>query len=567
MTLHPLTKTLLACRGLTDEKDIAHFLEPNWTRDLGDPFLMKDAERAALRILAAIRGGERIVIYSDYDMDGIPGAVVLFDTLCALGATHIEHYTPHRTLDGFGLSVMALEELKTRDARVVISVDCGSSDLMPARRAEELGIDLIITDHHLFPHTESGAEILPLAYAVLNPKREGCLYPEKNLCGAGVAFVLVRALLSLAQRDATPENVKKLPDETFLKWLLDMVGMATIADMVPLLGENRMLAHFGLVVLRKSPRPGLRALFRVARLKQQVLTEEDVGFSIAPRINAASRMGHASDAFRLLATRDEAEAETLARHLEKLNRERKGIVAAMVKEAYVKLEKRDAVPSLIVLGNPLWRPSLAGLVANTLSETYARPAFVWGREAGTVIKGSCRAPRGESVVEIMSRAENIFIEYGGHHASGGFSIADEHIFFLEEQLLGAHEKIRTDSPRIAREEQVGCEYDVQLSLAEVNEETYRAMTPLAPFGAGNQKPVFLFSDIVPHGMRQFGKAQEHIELTFKNGGRTISAIAFFKTPDSFSKPPTPGTSISLLANIERDLFKGGMLRLRIVDVY
>ncbi len=566
MTLHPLTKTLLARRGLTDEKDIAHFLEPNWARDLGDPLLMKDAERAATRILAAIRGGERMVIYSDYDMDGIPGAVVLFDTLRALGATNIEHYTPHRTLDGFGLSVTAFEELKAHDARVVISVDCGSSDLEPARRAEELGIDLIITDHHLFPHTESGAEIVPPAYAVLNPKREGCLYPEKNLCGAGVAFVLARALLTLAQRDATPENAKKLPDETFLKWLLDMVGMATIADMVPLLGENRMLAHFGLVVLRKSPRPGLRALFRVARLKQPALAEEDVGFSIAPRINAASRMGHAQDAFRLLATRDEVEAETLARHLEKLNRERKGIVAAMVKEAHHTLKTREEIPSLIVIGNTLWRPSLAGLVANTLSETYARPAFVWGREAGMVIKGSCRAPRGESVVEIMSRAESIFIEYGGHHASGGFSIADEHIFFLEERLLGAHEKTRANMSSL-KEESTTHEYDASLSLAEVNEKTYRAIAPLAPFGAGNQKPLFSFENVVPSEIRCFGKTNEHLEVIFQEGERKISAVAFFKTSDSFSKPLISGASVSLLANIERDLFKGGVLRLRIVDVY
>lgn len=562
--LSPLTEALLARRGFLDEAERMRFLEPEYACDIGDPFLMKDAERAAVRLLSGIRQKEKIVIYSDYDMDGIPGAVVLWDTLRALGAEQVEHYTPHRTLDGFGLSNKAIEECTAAGSAIIVSVDCGSSDIEPARRAKELGVDLIITDHHLCREA-GGVEQLPPAYAVLNPKRAGCTYPEKNLCGAGVAFVLARALLTIARRESPhPET---LPGEAFEKWLLDMVGMATIADMVPLLGENRALASFGLLVLRKSRRPGLHALFRSARITQRNLTEDDIGFSIAPRINAASRMGHARDAFRLLATKDPAEAETLARHLEKLNRERKGIVAAMVKEAHGKLLKHETIPSLIVLGNTLWRPSLAGLVANTLAETYARPAFVWGREAGATIKGSCRAPAGQSVVEIMTHAHSVFLEYGGHHTSGGFSVADEHIFSLEDALLTAHEKTLTATQEEEKKEIASVVVpDAVLSLREVSEETYRAFSLLAPFGVGNPKPVFLFENVTLCEVRQFGKAREHLELILAGESRTLSAIAFFKSKDAFSTPLTPGTSISLFAHLERDTFRGGALRLRIVDV-
>lgn len=565
MTHHPILETLLARRGIVREDAVLRFLSPDYQRDLDDPFLLPDMERAAQRILAALRAREPIVIYSDYDMDGIPGAVVLWDTLQALGAEALEHYTPHRTLDGFGVSVSAIEELAARGAQVIISVDCGSTDTAAALRARELGVDLIITDHHLLSHDDAGAESLPDAFAVINPKRERNRYAEPNLCGAGVAFTLARALLRLVADN--PVLAPHIPEhmEAFEKWLLDMVGMATVADMVPLLGENRALAYFGLVVLRKSPRPGVRALLANARINQRTLTEDDIGFSIAPRINAASRMGHASDAFRLLVTRDDAEAKTLAAHLEKLNRERKGIVAAMVKEAHAKLSRCPALPSVIVLGNPLWRPSLAGLVANTLSETYARPAFVWGREAGTIIKGSCRAAGNVSVVAMMTHARETLLEYGGHRASGGFSVSDEHIFELQDALVRAHEAIaesKNDEPV-----SMAPKPDLTLLLGDVTEETYRALQPLAPFGVGNSKPLFLFEQVAPSEVRQFGKTREHLELSFLIPGRprSLSAIAFFKTPDSFSVPMSPGRPISLLAHMERDSFRGS-LRLRIVEV-
>lgn len=541
----PLLTQLFYNRGVTTKEAADVFLSPNYDTGRHDPFLMTDMDRAVERILRAVRDNERIAIWSDYDCDGIPGGVLLHDFFRAINFQNFENYIPHRNDEGYGMNIGGLEELISRGAKIIITVDCGIVDHESIQWATEKGVDVIVTDHH-----ELGAT-LPPAFAVLNPKRDDS-YPFQGLCGSGVAWKLVEGLLLRGNFD--------LPKGTE-KWLLDVVGLATLADMVPLVGENRVLAHYGMTVLRKTRRPGLQELFRTLRMNPKDLSEDDVGFMIAPRINAASRMGVPMDAFRML-TAEAGDAPQLAKHLDHINNERKGVVAAMVKDIRKKLALRTELESVIVVGDTEWRPSLVGLAANTLVEEHKRPVFVWGRDGREVIKGSCRSDGSVSVVSLMHEVKDALIEYGGHHASGGFSVRHEHIHTFGSRLTTAYEKVRTlEVP----EEEVLIDYD--LTLGDVTDSLMRDLSRLSPFGEGNQKPLFRFHAVVPREVSTFGKGKEHTKLLFEREWGTLEAISFFKTPDSFSVPLKAGEPLSLIAHIEKSFFGGrSQLRLRIVDV-
>jgi len=553
LTAHPpLVRRLLALRSVVSQEDATRMIRPDWERDTHDPFLMKDMQRVVERFVQAFAREETIAIWSDYDMDGIPGAVLLYDTFRTLGYEHVIHHTPHRNKDGFGLNTTGLDDLKECGASLVVTIDCGITDVEQVAYARALGLEVIVTDHHI------PGEQLPEAYAILNPKQPGCTYPEKMLCGAGVVFKLVQALLAyLRSATSVPYNP---PAPGWEKWLLDMAGMATVADMVPLTGENRALAYFGLLVLRKSRRLGLQALLKKARADQRHLTEDDIGFTIAPRVNAASRMGHAKDAFALLTASDMETAGAYAEKLDTINKERKTLVATMKREIHMRIKKLGEPKSVIVMGNPDWKPSLLGLVAGGLAEEYKRPVFLWGREAGVTIKGSCRGYGGVSVHTIMHEAREVFVEYGGHTAAGGFSVGEEEVHVLEQALIKAHEKVSGVGQVVERI------VDAELSLDEVTWDTYNQVAQLAPFGEGNPKPVFLLRDVDVDVVRQFGKGGEHLELTLrKENGGTVKAIAFFTKLEQY---PTlrQGVSATLIAHLEASYFRGRELRLRLVDV-
>ncbi|MBX4181340.1 single-stranded-DNA-specific exonuclease RecJ [Candidatus Parcubacteria bacterium] len=533
-----LFETLLKSRGVAPE-DKESFLNPNYDK-LFSPSLLPDMDKAAERVVRAVKNGEHVVVFSDYDADGIPGAVVLSDFFKRIKYDNVSFYIPHRNDEGFGLNIDAVEECATRSAKLIITIDCGTNDITEINLANERGIDVIVTDHH-----EAQAE-LPRAYAIVNPKRKESEYPFKELCGSAVAFKLVQAVL-----DKESFGVKKGME----KWSLDMVGIATLSDMVPLVGENRILARFGLEVLRKSPRPGLLSLFRKINLDQKNLTEDDVAFMITPRINAASRMGVPLDAFLLLSASNEAEAEQYANHLEKINQERKGVVAAMTKEAKSHLSKRENLGSVIVVGNPEWKPSLAGLVSNSLVEEFSRPVFVWGRDGDGKIKGSCRSYNGYDLFELMQGVSSEFLEFGGHKGAGGFSVSQENIHTLEEKLSKALEKL--ESKAVLEEE------TLPIRLEDVSEGLWQTVTQFAPFGTGNEKPVFKIVNAPIKNLRQFGKANEHMELTLSP---RLKAISFFSTPTSYSLLPT-STSCTLHAHLEKSYFRNRPeLRLRIVDI-
>lgn len=550
LSLYPeLLRELLYYRGIVTRKDAEVFLNPSYDEHTHDPFLISAMDRAVERVLRAIRGGERIVIYSDYDHDGIPGGVILHDFFKKIGYENFENYIPHRYHEGYGLNTRAVETLFERGAKLLITVDCGISDVKPVERANELGFDVIITDHHLSQGT------LPSAYAILNSKQGHCTYPFDMLCGAAVAWKLVQALIQRGNFSLTPG---------WEKWLLDLVGLSTVADMVPLLGENRVLARYGLGVLRKTPRPGLLKLLRHMRINPAQLTEDDVGYMIAPRINAASRMGDPKLAFDLLSAREWGPAELLARELNKLNDARKGVVGSMVREMHATLEKRGEPPAVIVLGNPTWRPGLLGLAANNLMESYGRPVFLWGREGlidDFYYKGSCRSDGTVNLVDLMAKVpKDVLRDFGGHALSGGFSVSAEGIYFFEKHLLEAYTQTKNDGVK----EEVFI--DKKASLQLVSQHTWEVLSMLSPFGISNPKPLFLFERVLIKGVRRFGKTKNHLEILLNDdGGNEVKAIQFFTDENKFPKEGLrEGEKINVIGHIERSFFNNASdLRIRV----
>ena len=558
-----LLRTLLEKRGITDSAQAEIFLNPDYGRDFHDPFLMKDMEKACIRIFEAVDSKEKIVIYADYDCDGIPGAVILNDLFRLLNIPvevypHTKDfgvgvYIPQRNSEGYGLNLDAIKQFKESGAKLLITVDLGITAVAEIAQAEMNGIDVIIIDHHIPRKT------LPRACAILNPKVDN--YPEKILCGAGVVFKLAQAFI---EKYGEYFKIKEGAE----KWMLDMAGLATLSDMVPLIGENRAMAYFGMKVLKKSSRPGLQKLLAKINIEQRYLSEDDIGFMITPRLNAASRMDDPMRAYELLATDDEAEAGALVDHLSRINDERKIIVTGIMREVNKKFEKRE-MGEVIVIGNPEWRVGVLGLVAGKISDEHQKPVFVWGKDENDCIKGSCRSDGSVSVVELMTETSESFIDFGGHELAGGFTVHNEKIHFLEEALSLSFLKMqeREKTPSLASDE---AKSDLVLNLSDVNIKNWREIEKLAPFGLGNPKPVFLFENVKIEKIKKFGKngSGEHLEIIFSDINKNkATAISFFSDIDSFENQISEGLGVDLLATFDLSHFRGREeLRLRIIDI-
>lgn len=547
-------ETLLLRRGVTGADDIQKFLYPDYARDTHDPFLLFDIDRAVSRILLAMEKNERIAVYGDFDCDGIPGASVLADTFRKIGYDNVEVYIPHRDREGYGFHAAAIDELHTRDVKLIITVDVGTTAVASVAHAKTIGVDVIVTDHH------EVKEALPECI-IINPKLGD--YPFRDLCGAATAWKLASALLTEGRRRGL-STFAAIP-EGWEKWLLDLVAIATVADLVPLVGENRALAHFGLTVLRKSPRVGIRALCTATRLRQYAITEDDIAFSFAPRINAASRMDEPELALRLLTTYDEDEAQLLAAKLESLNRKRRGVVAAIVREAKARVLARfTPTDRAIVLGDTEWKPALMGLAANSIMEGRGGVVCMWGKDANGKLKGSCRSDGSVSLIELFTKASDSFEEFGGHHASGGFSVSHDSVHTLPEKLAAAMRELESSS--IPKEER---EADAEIGLHEVSIALFRDLSRLAPFGMGNPKPLFRVKSTRITSSKRFGKEMNHTEVMLycPESGVTQRAFQFFRSPADFTVAPEPNTHADLLATLERDVFKGAnALALRIADI-
>ncbi len=548
--LDGLTASILVNRGVTNAEEAGMMLAPNYDEHVHDPFLLKDMEKVVERILKAIETKERIGIFTDYDADGIPAGVMVHDFFKKIGHDNFRVYIPHRHTEGFGLSSDAVDTLHKDGITLLITIDCGIADIEESKHAKKLGIDLIVTDHHL-PHEE-----LPHAFAIINPKQPGCEYPEKMLCGSGVMYKVIQAIMSKKDFGLA---------KGWEKWLLDMVGIATLSDMVPLRGENRVFAHYGLKVLRKSPRLGLQTLCESMKINQQYITEEDIGFSITPRINVASRMADPRDAFDLLSTTDTVRAKMLVKELDIKNNERKGLVASIVKEIKKRMKEDEQYEKLpiFVMGDTKWKPAVLGLAANTVMKEVGKPVFLWGKEDGEVYKGSCRSS-GPSVVEIMLACpEGTFAEAGGHAFSGGFAIADAAVFDIREIINTAYAKME-QKEHISKETGI----DARLPLSAVHRKTWDIISKCAPFGEGYSKPVFIFENVTLEAIKTFGKTKEHIEMILSDDtARNVKAIQFFAHEDPKIKNLTPWQKISVIGHLEESRFRNfPEYRIRIVEI-
>jgi len=549
-----LLRTILEKRGIKTLAEADIFLNPDYERDLHDPFKMKDMEKVCVKLFEVIENKEKTIIYADYDCDGIPGAVILEDLFKKIGYKNYEVYIPGRNSEGYGLNLSAIEQFAKNGTKLLITIDLGITAVSEIARAEINGIDVIITDHHLPP------SILPRAYAILDPKVDD--YPEKMLCGAGVVFKLVQGFIK-KYGEFYKINIG------WEKWLLDMAGIATLSDLVPLSGENRAISYFGMKVLRKSPRSGLQKLLAKIKINQKYLTEDDVSFMIAPRLNAASRMDNPMRAYELLSTKDEIEAGVMVDYLSKINDDRKTMVASIMREVNKKFGKSPIrkMKEVIVIGNPKWRIGVLGLVASKIVDEYKKPVFVWGKNENDVIKGSCRSDGSVSLVELMNENSEFFIEFGGHEFAGGFTVHADKIHSLEEILSLSFNKVKRDK----NEDEII--YDIKSNLSMVNIKNWREIEKLAPFGLANPKPIFLFENVKIENIKKFGKngSGEHLEITFfdtnKDKQNKVKAISFFSNNDSFKKSIKENVYVSLLATFDLSRFRGREeLRLRIVDI-
>ncbi len=529
--------------GISDNLEKDKFLNPKY--ELGDVFTFNGIDKAVQRIKQAIDNKEKIGIFADYDCDGIPGAVVLFDLFKMLKAQDSVHvYIPDRHDEGYGLSERGILNLKEKGVSLIITVDLGITAIEGTFFANKEGLDVVITDHH------APLDTYPDAYAVIHPENGD--YPNKNLCGAGVAFMLVRAFI---QKYGNDFGIKEGAE----KWLLDLVAFATLSDMVPLIGENRALVHYGMIVMKKTRRLGLKTLFLKNRIYLNSLTETDLTFTVAPRLNAASRMSTPDLAFRLLSTDDLSEAETISRELEKINTQRKSLVARITKEAYQSVEDRS-MPEIVVVGNPEWRPAVLGLVANKLQEKFNKSFFVWGLAGDGSIKGSCRMCSIHNAAKIFQALpEDSILHAGGHKAAGGFSTTKEQIHFLEEKLnktLGSLEE--------EKEDLLDLNY-VEIGLNDVNTRSLLTVRKFAPFGVGNPEFEFLFKGVQVKSSKMFGKNGEHLECILSDGASTVTAYTFF-AEEEMIKNVKADRFMDIVGVIESG-FRGGVrIRIRSLDL-
>ncbi|MBN9389346.1 MAG: single-stranded-DNA-specific exonuclease RecJ [Chloroflexi bacterium] len=541
-----LAAQLLYNRQLTTPAQIEYFFKATYAT-LADPFLIKDMGKAVERIKAARTAGEKIAIYGDFDADGVTACALLVQYFRAAGINVVPRI-PHRVDEGYGLNAPALDRLVAQDVRLVITVDCGISNVAEVEYARKLGLDVIITDHHRPP------EVLPAAFAILNTRQPGCEYPDKGMAGVGMAFNLVRAL---AQAGIKPTDGSGLKPRD----LLDLVALGTVCDIAPLGGENRVLVAAGLKALNRTRRPGIVALIEAAGLKPGKLDTGSIGFGLGPRINAAGRIDDAIIAYELLLTDDLERARALANELSQKNKERQQKLALVLEEARQQVfrENLHEKNNLMVLSGESWAAGIVGLVAGRLCEEFNRPVLVLERGPETS-KGSARSVASFNIIEAISECQDLLLRHGGHKQAAGFTLETAKLdeFTARLQKL-ADEKLQAETlvPRL--------KIDLALELDEIETALDQAAT-LEPFGSENPSPVYVTYRAYLKDVKPVGADGAHVRLKLydTSRGRIVEAIAFRQGSriDELLKT----RYVDLVYAIEQDEWQGqARLQLRIID--
>ncbi|MEK7625444.1 MAG: single-stranded-DNA-specific exonuclease RecJ [Patescibacteria group bacterium] len=556
--LPAIATQLLWNRGLRTGEKIDEFLNPDYLDDIHDPFLFNDMEKAIEIINNAIVNNKRIVVHGDYDADGVCAAAIIITSLRKLGAQNVGVFIPHRENDGYSLNTKTVEFLHGEGTELIITCDCGISNTEEVTLAKKLKMEVIITDHHAMP------KVFPPADAIIHPLVPGEKYPDKTLSGGGVAFKLVQGLLKHYQNQTVipakagihnsstdkpgfpilvgNDNVRRLPDgetcEAFEKWLLDMVAISTVADMVPLTGESRTLVRYGLTVLNKTRNLGLRALLISAGLidengkTKKIFDTETISFQIAPRINAAGRMDHANVAFALLMADTNEKATDLAAQLQQNNLDRQKLTERLLTEARAQIKETGQENNpIIMIEGPGWGAGILGLVAGKLKEEYFKPTIVMGVTENQVV-GSGRSVPGFNLIAALQSAPEFFHKFGGHPQACGFSLKSP--AELPEFRKAMLEKAGHGTKDLDLTPQL--KIDAGVNLEDVNWKLYDILQKLAPFGMGNDEPLYAATGLTVMSVDPVGKDKKHLRLNVKHNSHVVRKTIAFGFGDSKKHP-------------------------------
>lgn len=509
---NPTIATLLLNRNIYTYEEANEFFNPD-IKLLHDPYLMKDMAKAIKTISQAIKNDERIMVYGDYDVDGTTSVTLLYTYLKSIGGNLLT-YVPDRYTEGYGISVQGINHAKKEGVSLIIAIDCGIRAVEQIAYAKEVGIDFIICDHHL-----PGEEI-PKAVAILNPKQSDCPYPFKDLCACGVGFKLIQAI-----------QAKRGGDFKELLSYLDLVAIATAADIVPIVGENRILSAIGLKVLNNYPkRVGIEAILETCKLLNQEINNTDLGFKIGPRINAAGRMEHAIHSVELLIEEDKESARTIALAIEDYNQDRRTADGDITKEALIKIEKENEIEnSTTVVYDESWHRGVLGIVASRLIETHHRPTIVFGKGDG-LLTASARSVKGFNIIDAITECAPLLEKFGGHKYAAGLSLLPENYEAFKNMFEEVvKNSITQDSlqPELIIEAEIPLK-DLLPDGKSIFPMLYRIIRRMRPFGPGNKSPVFITKGVIDKGSGKIGKDEKHLRLSIsdKTTNWTFTGIGF-----------------------------------------
>lgn len=535
---------ILLNRGVSSIDEARYFLKPTLD-DLYNPFLMQDMDRAVERVASALQQGETITIYGDYDVDGTTATTLLYLVLQTL-TDRVSYYIPNRLTEGYGLSKSGILEAQRRGATLILAVDCGITANEEVLFARTLGIDVIIVDHHM------PGDQIPQAVAVLNPKRPDCSYPFKELCGVGLAYKVAQAL---AEQVGLPDHVVHAH--------LDLVAMGTTADIVPMRNENRVLTRYGLSVMQQTRKPGLQALINAAGLKEKELTTDQLVFGLAPRINAAGRMGDASRVVRLLITEDREEASSLAAELNVENQRRRQQDAVAFEEAKRIVEDDPFLRNAngLVLASSQWHPGVIGIVASRMVEAYLRPTVMISVDGG-VGRGSARTMGDFHLYNALRECSDLLLQFGGHHHAAGLSIEENRIDAFRQrfhEVVSARATPHDFIPRL--------NVDTEIDLNEVNPRLIKLLKMLAPFGPENHHPVLVSRNLSLVGAPNLiGGERTHLKFRVRQGDQVLEAIGFGMAGRADQLRAHPDR-INLAYTVEENTWNGQTtIQLRVKDI-
>ena len=511
-----LFEQILTARGLTTRAARQAFLQPDYTAVKHNPFLLPDMKKAVARLKRAREQGEKIVIYGDYDIDGLSATALLLDAFGKFGFEGVDAFIPNRFVEGYGMTMGAVDKVRDMGADLIVTVDTGSLCHAEIAYAASLGIDTVVTDHH------NVAETPPPSVAAVNPKFPGHTYPFRDLCGAGVAFKLVQALQT--ELDGLPNGYEK--------WLLDLVALGTVCDIVTLADENRANVYWGLEVLKKQQRPGLKALMAVAGIDPEQVNARHLGFGLGPRMNAAGRLETAQHALDMLVARDGLAALEASEKLEELNGKRRGIQDAIFEAACVRAEEL-ADDRVLVVSSAGWNHGVIGIVASKLVEKYKKPVFIIG-ERGEEATGSARSFGDFSAADAVRAADDIIIKGGGHGAAAGVTLETAKIGDFRRRVNEFYDSLQLTN----QERYLLPRADVEIDdFSEIDEDLVVNLAKMEPFGNGNPEPVVKITTASVLSARRMGADGQHVKLALRDKNGKVLQMLAFNAPEEFFREP------------------------------